>query len=206
MYMELPWANGKPRDYQGEVESLLQLLNAKVSSLITSQTADFNHAVCQVAPEMYLEFVRLIRHESELAFDFLVDVTAVDYLDLKENRFELVCHFLSMKNGYRLRVKVPLEGENPEISSLTEIWKSAYFMEREVWDMYGIRFSGHPDLRRILMYQEFEGHPLRKDYPVQLKQPRVKLRHPEVENTARKMVRPDLVAITPKRKTPEKVK
>ena len=89
--------------------------------------------------------------------------------------------------------------ENPEVDSLTGLWSVTNFLEREVWDMYGIKFKNHPDLRRIMMYDEFEGHPLRKDYPVQGKQPRVQLRHPEVENTARLMQRPALVQINSKK-------
>jgi NADH-quinone oxidoreductase subunit C len=129
----------------------------------------------------------------------LVDVTAVDWLDAREQRFELVYQLLSLSKKHRVTVRVPVSEDAPEVESATRLWSGANFMEREVWDMFGIRFRGHPGLRRILLYDEFVGHPLRKDYPVQGKQPRIPLRKPEVENTARNMRRPDLVSIRSKR-------
>src|SRR5206468_1510138 len=105
------------------------------------------------------------------------DETAVDYLG-QTPRFEVVCHLVSLTHGRRLRVKIQVPEEDPVVPSLVPLWKSANWMEREVWDMYGIRFSGHPDLRRILMYEEFVGHPLRKDYPVNKRQPLVPERDP----------------------------
>jgi len=88
-----------------------------------------------------------------------------------EVRFVVVYHFFSLKHKHRLRLVVPVEEADPEVESLTSLWAGANWLEREVWDMYGIRFQGHPDLKRILMYAEFEGHPLRKDYPVNKRQP-----------------------------------
>ncbi len=108
----------------------------------------------------------------ELGFDFLMDLTAVDYLP-RQPRFELVCHFYSSKHNYRLRLKCPVTAEDPSAASLTPVWAGANWFEREVWDMFGIRFEGHPDLRRLLMYDGFEGHPLRKDYPLKKRQPRI---------------------------------
>ncbi len=86
-------------------------------------------------------------------------------------RFAVVYHFYSVTHKHRLRVVVPLEETDAELDSLTSLWAGANWLEREVWDMFGIRFNGHPDLKRILMYEEFEGHPLRKDYPVNKRQP-----------------------------------
>jgi NADH-quinone oxidoreductase subunit C len=86
-------------------------------------------------------------------------------------RFVVVYHFFSQPLKHRLRVEVPIEETDPEVDSLTPLWAAADWLEREVWDMFGIRFRGHPDLRRILMYDEFVGHPLRKDYPVNKRQP-----------------------------------
>ncbi len=88
-----------------------------------------------------------------------------------ESRFAVVYHFYSIAHKHRLRLVVPLEEANAELDSLTSLWAGADWLEREVWDMFGIRFQGHPDLKRILMYEEFEGHPLRKDYPVNKRQP-----------------------------------
>lgn len=86
-------------------------------------------------------------------------------------RFEVVYHFVSLPLKHRLRVKVPVEESKPEIDSISALWGGANWFEREIWDMFGIRFTGHPNLKRILMYAQFEGHPLRKDYPVTQRQP-----------------------------------
>ena len=86
-------------------------------------------------------------------------------------RFAVVYHFYSTAHKHRLRLVVPLEETDAELDSLTSLWPGANWLEREVWDMFGIRFRGHPELKRILMYEEFEGHPLRKDYPVKKRQP-----------------------------------
>jgi NADH-quinone oxidoreductase subunit C len=88
-----------------------------------------------------------------------------------EARFAVVYHFFSLKHKHRLRLVVPVQEAEAEVDSLTSLWAGANWLEREVWDMFGIRFLGHPDLKRILMYEEFEGHPLRKDYPVNKRQP-----------------------------------
>lgn len=88
-----------------------------------------------------------------------------------EARFAVVYHFYSTVHKHRLRLVIPIEESDSELDSLTPLWSAADWLEREVWDMYGIRFRGHPNLKRILMYEEFEGHPLRKDYPVNKRQP-----------------------------------
>ncbi len=89
----------------------------------------------------------------------------------RSGRFAVVYHFFSLALKHRLRIVVPVEEADPEVDSLTSLWGCANWLEREVWDMFGIRFRGHPNLKRILMYEEFEGHPLRKDYPVKKRQP-----------------------------------
>ncbi|MBI3312076.1 MAG: NADH-quinone oxidoreductase subunit C [Candidatus Omnitrophica bacterium] len=86
-------------------------------------------------------------------------------------RFEVAYHLYSLTRNHRVRLKVPVTAEDPTVDSVTSLWESANWFEREAWDMFGIRFTGHPDLTRILMYEPFEGHPLRKDYPVSKRQP-----------------------------------
>jgi NADH-quinone oxidoreductase subunit C len=98
--------------------------------------------------------------------DFLSDVTCADFYP-HQPRFEMAYHLLSIKRKERLRLKVRLEGDDATLESITPIWPSANFFEREVFDLFGIRFLGHPYLRRIMMPEDWEGHPLRKDYPVE---------------------------------------
>jgi NADH-quinone oxidoreductase subunit C len=130
-----------------------------------------------VDPAKIADAMKTLRDDPELAMTMLVDLTAVDYLG-REPRFEVVYHLRSFKSGARLRVKAPVaepeDGSSPSIDTITPLWASANWNEREAWDLYGIKFRGHPDLRRILMYEEFVGHPLRKDYPKEKRQPLVR--------------------------------
>jgi NADH-quinone oxidoreductase subunit C len=117
------------------------------------------------------------RDDPALRFDMLMDLTAVDqltYPDREEGpRFEVVYHLYSVPENHRLRIKVGVEEDDPVVPSAVPLWAIADWYEREVWDMFGIRFDGHPDLRRLLMYEEFVGHPLRKDYAMNKRQPLV---------------------------------
>lgn len=127
-----------------------------------------------VISSSFLEIMNFLK--DTLHYDFLVDLTAVDYLG-RDPRFEVVYHLRAMKNGHRLRIKVCLQDVEqgwPELASVVQLWPAANWLEREVWDLYGIKFSGHPDLRRILLYEEFVGHPLRKDYPKEKRQPLIR--------------------------------
>ena len=120
-----------------------------------------------VPADRLVETCRALRDTPSLAFNVLVEVTAADYLP-RSPRFEVVYHLLSVSNRARLRVKVRLEaGES--VPTVQYVWRSAGWPEREVYDMFGIIVDGHPDLRRILMPEDWEGHPARKDYPVQIR-------------------------------------
>jgi NADH-quinone oxidoreductase subunit C len=107
-----------------------------------------------------------VRLKSQGLTDFLSDLTCADFYP-REPRFEVAYHLLSMKRKERVRLKIRLSGDNASLESITSVWPSANFFEREVFDLFGIRFLGHPYLRRIMLPEDWEGHPLRKDYPVE---------------------------------------
>jgi len=112
------------------------------------------------------EACALLREDAACPFNFLSDVTCVDWYPA-EPRFEVVYHLLSIPEKERVRLKVRLNSSSPNIDSLCSIWPGANYFEREVFDLFGVRFAGHPYLRRIMMPEDWEGHPLRKDYPVE---------------------------------------
>jgi NADH-quinone oxidoreductase subunit C len=109
-----------------------------------------------------------LRDTPALRFVFLADLTAVDWWP-REPRFEVVYLLVSIEHRMRLRVKVRVPGDRPELPTVETVWPAANWLEREVWDLFGIAFSEHSDLRRLLMPDDWEGHPLRKDYPVQIR-------------------------------------
>lgn len=152
-------------------EALRRLLAAMPEAVLATH-AQHGDATALVDAARIVDVLRFLRDAPELRFEMLSDLTAVDYLG-QSPRFEVVYHLLALGRNERVRVKARVSEEAPEIDSAVPIWPAANWMEREVWDLYGIRFRGHPDLRRILLYEEFQGHPLRKDYPKERRQPLV---------------------------------
>jgi NADH-quinone oxidoreductase subunit C len=134
-------------------------------------------AVLLVDREGVASALRTLRDHPDARFEQLSDLTVVDYLG-GTPRFEVIYQLYSITLNHRVRVKVPVPEEDPVVPTASALWKSANWAEREAWDMFGIRFEGHPDLRRILMYPEFQGYPLRKDYPLNQRQPLVPERDP----------------------------
>jgi len=116
-------------------------------------------------------FLKNLPHE----FTMLLDLTCVDYRG-ENPRFEMVYHLFSLAQNKRLRIKTTLAENDLHIASLVSLWKNANWLEREVYDLFGVQFEGHPDLRRIFLWDSFDGHPLRKDYPLRRRQPLIRLR------------------------------
>jgi NADH-quinone oxidoreductase subunit C/D len=148
---------------------LLETLKAKFPEAVMGIHEDTarSELSARVAANRLPEVARFLHDDPAAAFDHITDVCSADYPDDPE-RFEVIYHFLSLSHGTRVRVKARLTEDDPTIASVTGIWKGANFMEREVYDLMGIRFAGHPDLRRILMPEDYdEGYPLRKDFPAE---------------------------------------
>ncbi len=153
-------------------EVLTRLLE-KFPGVIGRTHSEHGDDTAFVKAESIVAVTQFLRDDPSLSFEMLTDLTGVDYLGIKEPRFEVVYHLYSLSKNHRVRLRVELPEEDPKVATLTGLWKSALWMEREAWDLYGIKFEGHPDLRRILMYPEFQGHPLRKDYEMEHRQPRI---------------------------------
>lgn len=189
--------------------ALAQAIQLKFASQVIAVHQYRGQQTAVIRREGLLPIVRWLKDDAGVCFDYLMDITAVDYLkfgrtlrsaptlatpsplpyymtpkpsaetwqrdaSIDEHRFDVVYHLFSSRYAHRLRLRVPLTSAEPVVDSLTGMWASANWYEREVWDMFGIRFTGHPNLRRILMYEEFQGHPLRKDYPINKRQPLIK--------------------------------
>jgi NADH-quinone oxidoreductase subunit C len=152
------------------IPEFLKLLSEQYPDAVLEASLPQGDATAVIRPEFLTKTIDFLKNDSRLKFDVLVDITAVDYPERKP-RFTVVYHLLSLPFNRRLRLKAAVDDGDPVLDSLTPWWGSANWLEREVWDMFGIRFNGHPDLKRILMYEEFQGHPLRKDYPIQKRQP-----------------------------------
>jgi NADH-quinone oxidoreductase subunit C len=176
----------------------LERLQKKFPQEVLGTHAMHGDETAVVDRQGFLTLCTWLRDSPDMDFKMLTDLTVVDYQGMPAKvrvcspgadkastarngtapRFEVVYHLNSLSRGQRLRLKIPVELEDAVVPSVVTLWNSANWMEREAWDMYGMRFEGHPDLRRILLYEEFVGHPLRKDYPIQKRQPLIPMKNP----------------------------
>ncbi len=165
---------------------VLERLREQFGAAIVETHSQHGDDTAVVDAARWKEIARFLRDDERCAMDHFIDLTAVDYAgrrapwsgaepDGSSLRFEVVLHVRSLDKLHRVRLKARV-GEPPTIDSLCEVWAGANWFERECFDMFGVAFAGHPDLRRILMYEEFVGYPLRKDYPAQKTQPLVAYR------------------------------
>ncbi|MBX3230145.1 MAG: NADH-quinone oxidoreductase subunit C [Labilithrix sp.] len=159
----------------------LEALKNRFGDVVVETHSDWGDDTAVVKAESWKEVCRFLRDDPSMAFDMPVDLCAVDFPE-RSPRFEIVLHLYSVGKRQRLRLKARVgdaEGDDAAIDSVTDVWVGVNWYERETYDLMGIQFKGHPDLRRILMYPEFEGHPLRKDYPANKTQPLVPYRTEE---------------------------
>ncbi len=160
-----------------DAAAIIQILRDRVPEAMLDAEESIDHPTISVDRDHLVGICTTLHDDPDLDFSFLAEVTAIDWLP-KEPRFEVVYHMACLgqhgphqdRTGEptRLRVKVRLAGDDARVPTVSAIWPSAGWPEREVWDLFGIVFDGHPDLRRILMPDDWEGHPLRKDHPVQV--------------------------------------
>lgn len=170
----------KETETSPEEGELTKLLKAEFRDAVTDFHAHRGDETVVIERDSLESVCRFLRDDSRCSFEIMMDLTAVDRLEMnKTPRFEMVYHFKSLTHACRLRLKVLLAEDDCKIASIYHLWKAVDWYERECYDMFGIHFQGHPDLRRILMYEEFEGHPLRKDYPIDKQQPLMELKEVE---------------------------
>ena len=156
-------------------QAVVDRLNTQFAERVLETSDAFGDHEIVVALKDWAEVAQFLKDDSELQMDHFIDLTAVDYPERESARFDLVLMMRSSVNNARIRVRTYVkDGEEP--ATLSGVWSGANWAEREVWDMFGIKFNGHPDMRRILLYEEFVGHPLRKDYPIDKAQPLVPYR------------------------------
>jgi NADH-quinone oxidoreductase subunit C len=151
---------------------VLDKLQRRFGDAILETHAHRGDDTAVVQRDRLLEIAQFLKDDPELQLAMPIDNTAVDFLGKREVRFEVIWHLYSLTKNHRVRIKVRVgDGEDAWVPSLTPLWPGMDWHERETWDMYGVRFKGHPNLKRVLMYEEFVGHPLRKDYPIDKRQP-----------------------------------
>jgi NADH-quinone oxidoreductase subunit C len=148
-------------------EQAARRLQEQFGEAVLEVIHDRGEVTVVVAREALRAICRFLRDEPDLRFDFLSDICGVDYLTLgRRPRFAVVYHLYSLTHHHLLRLRVPVEESDPVVPSVADIWPGANFPERETYDMFGIRFEGHPNLTRILMPEDWVGYPLRKDFPL----------------------------------------
>jgi NADH-quinone oxidoreductase subunit C len=147
------------------IDQSVALLKAQLGDQVLDIGTFRGDTTVTVEPQAIVEACRLLHADPELKFDFLALLTAVDYWPAKP-RFAVVYRLFSIDQNVFIGLRVPVAGDEPKVPTIESVFKNANWHEREVYDMFGIRFEGHSDMRRILLPQDWEGHPLRKDYPL----------------------------------------
>ena len=146
------------------LKKIEKLINAELSSKISGSEIKYKELLLNTSANEIIEVIKFLKVDDRFKFKQLIDIAAIDYPN-EEKRFELVYLLLSIENNHRLKISIKFE-TNEKIPSIVKVFPSANWMEREIFDMYGIKFINHPDLRRILTDYNFKGHPLRKDFPL----------------------------------------
>ena len=142
---------------------IAERLRAQFGEDVLSSEDVHGHAVAAVAPQRYQEIARFLRDEPDLSFDFFDFLAGVDHTP-KDAGYEVVTHLFSTRHGHNVRLKVACDAQDPRCPTLSEVWPGADWHEREAWELFGIVFDGHPHLVKLLLPEQFEGHPLRKDF------------------------------------------
>ena len=151
------------------IDGIQKQLEKQFGAVVGPVTPGRPDSWIEVDADKIAEVTDVLKSGLELAFDCLSNLSGVDYP--AQNRIQLVYNLFSYELRHEVTIKVNTDRANPQVPTVEKVWPAANWLEREVWDMFGIVFRGHPNLKRILMYEEFEGHPLRKDYPVNKRQP-----------------------------------
>jgi NADH-quinone oxidoreductase subunit C len=146
-------------------EKVLETLKAKFGDAVITPNEFRGELTILVPKERIVEICRFLKEDEELAFTMLADLCGID-MNTSENRFGVIYNLVSLKTKYRIRLKTFTQENDPKVPTVTGVWGTANWHERETYDMFGIVFDGHPDLRRIYMPDEFEYYPLRKDFPL----------------------------------------
>ena len=154
-----------------------KILKNKVADIKVKEKSSNDEIVIYIDKGHSHEALTLLKNHPETLYNFLADLTVVDYYP-STPRFEVIYQLYSIKFNRSLRLKLRVSEKKPTVESVCDIWRGANWLEREAWDMYGIKFENHPNLTRLLLYEEFEGHPLRKDYPIMKMQPIIQMLRP----------------------------
>lgn len=152
-------------------EHVIQCVLERFSDQVIETHSKLGDDTVVLQPGRLLEVLFFLRDDERLAFDMPIDLTVVDWYRRREPRFDVVYHLYSTSKKHRIRLKVHVDEDDPVVDSSNPVWPGFDWYEREAWDLYGIEFKGHPNHKRVLMWEGFEGHPLRKDYPINKRQP-----------------------------------
>jgi NADH-quinone oxidoreductase subunit C len=153
---------------------LVERLQQQVGDAVLGTHSHRGDESVTIKRDRLIEVLTFLRHDPDCRMDLARTVTAIDWLGRDGERFELVYVLYSLEKKHSLMVKVPVPEDDAVVDTASTLYPTLNWCEREVWDMYGIKFRGHPDPRRMFMYEEFVGHPLRKDYPKEKRQPLIR--------------------------------